>query len=206
MKRKYRDIRLFQNPVLESLTHVHPIVPLILWAPVSGWLIWRSRMIHEFVWIDIFGLGLGALLTWTLTEYVLHKYVFHFKAKGPFVKKMVYLIHGNHHDEPMDPTRLVMPPAGSAILAGMLYVLFRIILGPVIVEPFFAFFLIGYLWYDYTHFATHHFTPSTKFGKWIKQNHMNHHFAHENKLWGVSTPLWDFVFRTYVQTGKSVKG
>ena len=26
------SIRLFENPILEALTHVHPIVPLVTWG------------------------------------------------------------------------------------------------------------------------------------------------------------------------------
>jgi len=200
MAKNYRDIRLFKNPVLEKLTHVHPIVPLLMWGPVSGWLIWRSIAVHNLSPLRLAGLGLLAVFTWTVTEYLLHRYLFHFGARGPIGKKVIYLIHGNHHDEPMDPTRLVMPPAASLILAALFYGLFWLVWGPVWVEPFFAFFLVGYLWYDYTHFAVHHFVPRTSLGKWIKQNHMTHHFVHEDHLWGVSTPLWDFVFGTYIGT------
>ena len=40
----HQSIRLFENDFLERLTHVHPIVPLLFWAPVVVWLLWRYRL------------------------------------------------------------------------------------------------------------------------------------------------------------------
>ena len=89
-----------------------------------------------------------------------------------------------------------MPPVAAMILACVLYSIFRVFLGPTFVEPFFAFFLIGYLCYDYIHYAVHHFTPRTRVGKMLKQSHMNHHFVSHDSRWGVSSPFWDYVFGT----------
>jgi hypothetical protein len=41
------SVRLFQNDLLEALTHVHPIVPLLFWGPVVAFLLWRSVAVHE---------------------------------------------------------------------------------------------------------------------------------------------------------------
>lgn len=178
------------------LTHVHPVVPLIVWAPVVLFLVWRSYAVLGISALSIVLVGVGAMIFWTLAEYFLHRFVFHFRAESPAEKRLQFLIHGLHHDDPVDPTRLVMPPAAAVILAIILFSLFRLALGPVWVEPFFAFFLVGYLCYDYTHYWIHHFTPRSKFGKMIKQHHMLHHFTAHNAKWGVSSPLWDYIFRT----------
>ncbi|MCM2322727.1 MAG: sterol desaturase family protein, partial [Oligoflexia bacterium] len=49
---------------------------------------------------------------------------------------------------------------------------------------------------DYTHFAVHHFTPRTRYGKMLKQHHMLHHYVDPEARWGVSSPFWDYVFGT----------
>ena len=74
--------------------------------------------------------------------------------------------------------------------------LFRAILGPVWVEPFFACFILGYLAYDYTHFAIHSRRQRSRLGRYLQRHHMLHHFATPNARWGVSSPLWDWIFRT----------
>jgi sterol desaturase/sphingolipid hydroxylase (fatty acid hydroxylase superfamily) len=196
---------MFENDFMESLSHVHPATPAIVWTPVIAWLIWRAFVVHELAASTVAGLALLGLFVWTLSEYLLHRLVFHFQAKSAIGKRIHFMIHGVHHDAPDDATRLVMPPVAAFILAAVLYTIFRLPLGPVLVEPFFAFFLIGYLAYDYIHYYVHHFNPRTRIGKFIKQNHMMHHFVTHNARWGVSSPLWDYVFGTAEEPGREPK-
>jgi sterol desaturase/sphingolipid hydroxylase (fatty acid hydroxylase superfamily) len=56
---------------------------------------------------------------------------------------------------------------------------------------------VGYLIYDTTHFVLHHRPVPTAFGKLIKKAHMRHHFLEPDEDYGVSSPLWDIIFRTY---------
>jgi sterol desaturase/sphingolipid hydroxylase (fatty acid hydroxylase superfamily) len=196
MQKPYKSIRVFKNPVLESLTHVHPLVPLVLWAPITAWMLWRSFSVHQLSPLEVGSLGALGFLIWTFSEYILHRFAFHYEAESAIGQKIHFLIHGLHHSDPIDPTRLVMPPAGSLILAVVLFGFFRLLLGPALVEPFFAFYVIGYLCYDYIHYAVHHFKPRTRFGKMLKHHHMLHHYATPNARWGVSSPLWDYVFGT----------
>jgi sterol desaturase/sphingolipid hydroxylase (fatty acid hydroxylase superfamily) len=196
MRKPYKSIQVFKNPYLERLTHVHPITPLVVWLPVVGYLIWRSFVIHNLSVSSVLVLGVLGFIVWTLAEYLLHRFVFHFEGEGPIVQRLHFLIHGLHHNDPIDPTRLVMPPVASIILALILFNLFRGLLGIEWVEPFFAFFVVGYLCYDYIHFAVHHFTPRTRVGKLLKQSHMQHHYVSPNARWGVSSPFWDYVFGT----------
>ncbi len=81
--KKYDSIRIFQNPVLESLTHVHPLIPLLLWGPVVAYLFAQSYLTYHLELGTYVGILITGLLSWTLTEYLLHRYVFHFPATGP---------------------------------------------------------------------------------------------------------------------------
>lgn len=190
------SIRLFKSPFLEFFSHVHPAVPLVLWGPLIAFLLWRSVAVHSMPLTRVAGLGIAGLFVWTLAEYALHRHVFHFRPRGAFQERVAFLIHGVHHADPNDATRLVMPPVSAIVLASALYLVFRAGLGPVLVEPFFALFLVGYLAYDYIHFYVHHFNPRSRLGKRLKRNHMVHHFAEHDAWWGVSSPLWDYVFGT----------
>ena len=67
--------RLFKNDFLESLTHVHPIVPLLFWSPVVVFLLWRSLTIHELAAMQVAAMMLPGLIIWTLAEYLLHRFV-----------------------------------------------------------------------------------------------------------------------------------
>ena len=119
----HQSIRLFENDVLERLSHVHPVTPLLLWAPVSLWLLWRTFALHHLPLLPVLAVGLAGLVTWSLTEYCLHRFLFHYPARSRIGKRLVYLFHGNHHDDPKDKTRLVMPPAGAIPIMAVIYLL-----------------------------------------------------------------------------------
>jgi sterol desaturase/sphingolipid hydroxylase (fatty acid hydroxylase superfamily) len=207
MNKTYPSIRVFEDPRLEKLTHVHPITPLLLWVPIIVFLYYRSFTVLGFSVSSVLMLSFLGLFVWTLTEYLLHRYVFHFNATTPFQKRIQFLIHGLHHDDPNDPTRLVMPPAGSLILSVPLFLgfqfIFQVFGKPDATIPFFAAFVIGYLCYDYIHYGVHHFKPTSKLGKMIKQHHMLHHFVDHDAKWGVSSPIWDYLLGTVKAPAKS---
>jgi len=191
-----KGIRLFKNNFLEALTHVHPAVPLCLWGPIALWLLARGVLTHGYGLVDLGVMLVTAAFAWTLSEYLVHRFVFHFKPKTAPGRYLVYLFHGIHHDDPNDRTRLVMPPAGAILIIGLIYVLFSLVLPHPWIEPFFGFFIISYLCYDYTHYAIHFWPMRGRIGAYIKHNHLLHHFQEHNARFGVSTPFWDVVFRT----------
>jgi sterol desaturase/sphingolipid hydroxylase (fatty acid hydroxylase superfamily) len=190
--------RLFQNPFLESLSHVHPSVPFIIWIPVVFYCVLQAFQ-SDLSLTAILGYSTLGLIFWTLTEYVMHRFVFHFSATTQAGKYLVFLFHGIHHDEPQDSTRLVMPPVVSITLATAFFFLFRAVLGTEVTWPFFATFMAGYLVYDFIHFSVHHFKPKTAWGHRLKDNHMRHHFVDHDAKWGVSSPLWDYIFGSFQQ-------
>ena len=135
-------------------------------------------------------------MIWTLTEYWLHRLVFHWEPDHPIGSRLHFVIHGVHHDHPNDRLRLVMPPAVSIPLAALFLFLYTLIFGTPAAYPIFSGFIVGYLFYDYTHYHVHHHTPKTQIGRRIREQHMRHHFQDHRYGYGVSSPLWDVVFRT----------
>jgi len=190
------SIRLFRNDLLEALTHVHPLVPLLLWGPVAAVLLWRALVLDGLSPLQLVPVAAAALLVWTFTEYALHRFVFHFPARSRAGKWLVFLFHGVHHEAPQDKTRLVMPPAGAIPIMALIWGLFGLLIPVPWMQPFLAFFIVGYLAYDYLHYATHHFPMRHPLLHRLKQHHMKHHFSSVPGRYGVSSPLWDIVFRT----------
>lgn len=190
------SIRIFKNPILESFTHVHPIVPLILWVPIISFLLYRGHSVYNLNASEFISLFFGGIILWTFMEYILHRYVFHWSAKSRAGKYFVFLFHGLHHDDPQDPTRLVMPPVPALLISSVIFALFSLIFPANYVEVIMAYFMIGYLCYDYIHYATHHFAMTSKVGKYLRKYHLQHHYSGERSKYGVSSPLWDYVFKT----------
>ncbi len=90
-----------------------------------------------------------------------------------------------------------MPPAGALPIIVVLWLIFNLVLPAPWAEPFTGFFIIGYLIYDYIHYATHHFPMRHPALQFLKHYHMRHHFSKDPGRYGVSSPIWDLVFGTY---------
>ena len=201
MKKKFvskgrESARMFKNGLLENLSKVHFTIPLFIYVPVIVYFIYRAfAILHNGV-ITFIGSFIGGLLFWTLTEYVLHRFIFHFEPKSNWGRKLHFIFHGVHHDYPNDAMRLVMPPSLSIPLASGFYFLFQVTLPASYVAAFFAAFMAGYLFYDISHFAIHHATFKNAFWKKLKQHHMRHHYTDATKGYGVSSALWDKIFKS----------
>ena len=113
-------------------------------------------------------------------------------------------MHGVHHAYPRDGTRLVMPLIVSAPLAVIFYFLFKAVFGKYYLITF-AGLVLGYVCYDSIHYATHHFPMKKGLGKWLKEYHLKHHYVDSTTAYGVSNPLWDYVFGTVPSKEKAVE-
>jgi sterol desaturase/sphingolipid hydroxylase (fatty acid hydroxylase superfamily) len=185
--------RLFKSDFLEFFTRVHPSVPLFLYLPLIFFLVARAYFRFSLPGYEIALLLTAGVFLWSLTEYLLHRFVFHFKAQGERSRRIVYLFHGIHHDYPNDSWRLVMPPAVSLPVA-VLLVVFS--LGNTPLQVLFSGFGLGYLVYDMVHYAVHHFALKGAWGQALKRYHLKHHYQDPVHGFGVSSPWWDKVFRT----------
>ena len=193
---KDETVRMFESDWMEALSRVHWTVPLIIYIPVITYFLYAGIEIYYLLMSQIVTLFLVGIVIWTFTEYTLHRFVFHYVPKAEWGKRIHFIVHGVHHDYPKDSKRLVMPPSVSIPLALFFYGLFLILFGKDYVAPFFAGFLTGYLFYDTTHYAVHHFNMHNKFWLAIKNHHMKHHYQNSNLGYGVSQPTWDYVFGT----------
>jgi len=203
---KDETIRMFKNDFMEACSRVHPSVPVIIYLPVISYFMYNAIAMYKFSFLTIFTMIIFGIVVWSLAEYTLHRFIFHYKPNSKFGEKIHFIFHGVHHDYPSDSRRLVMPPSVSAPLAIMFYFLFEAVLGGELVAPFFVGFVMGYLFYDLTHFAVHHFNIHNRFFLSLKKHHMRHHFQDPDKGYGVSSPVWDDVMDTnFDKTKEDVK-
>jgi 4-hydroxysphinganine ceramide fatty acyl 2-hydroxylase len=192
---KNESVRMFKSGLLEFFSHVHPITPLVLYLPVVAYSLYFAVWREELSLLLIVALFVFGWLIWTLLEYVIHRFVFHYEPKSRAGKVLHFVVHGVHHDYPNDASRLVMPPVVSIPLAIFFYVLFALVFGRFC-PPIMAGLVSGYIFYDSLHYATHHFAMRRGVWLWLKQYHLRHHFQDDHAGYGVSSPLWDYVFRT----------
>jgi sterol desaturase/sphingolipid hydroxylase (fatty acid hydroxylase superfamily) len=180
------------------LSRVSPWQVVAVWVPIVASFLWRAFRDPALGTARASAWVLGGLCFWTLLEYALHRWFFHFEPDpaSEFQKDLSFLVHGVHHDWPHDADRLVMPPVVAGLLALLVGVPLRLALGPHAFPGFFAGLLAGYLWYDLTHYALHHVKPRTALGEALRRNHLLHHFKTPGCRYGVTTPLWDLVLGT----------
>ncbi len=193
---KDETVRLFDNDILEFLSRVHYTVPLFIYIPVIAYFMYYSIVSYSFSFVTILTFVVLGIVVWTFTEYTLHRFIFHYVPKSEWGEKMHFIVHGVHHAYPKDTKRLVMPPSVSIPLAVIFYFIFKLILGQAFVAPFFVGFVMGYLFYDLTHYAIHHFPIHNKFFLILKKHHARHHYQDESLGFGVSSPVWDDIIGT----------
>jgi sterol desaturase/sphingolipid hydroxylase (fatty acid hydroxylase superfamily) len=188
--------RMFKNNLLEGLSKVHYSVPLFIYVPVIIYFLINTFFLRPVGIIQgLLLIGVG-LFAWSFLEYVLHRFVFHYKLKGKIGERIHFIFHGVHHDYPNDAMRLVLPPSVSIPLAVLFYYFYLLLLGNMYMSPVYAGFVSGYLFYDISHYAIHHSTFKSKFWQTIKKHHMQHHYKDDHSGYGVSSKFWDIVFNT----------
>jgi sterol desaturase/sphingolipid hydroxylase (fatty acid hydroxylase superfamily) len=187
--------QLFKNPVLEKLSRTHIAIPLVIFFIYSSTLLYWS-IIHTTlsVWATVGMFFVGAI-AFTWVEYIVHRYVFHMKTYTKLREKMQYTMHGVHHEFPKDKDRLAMPPLLSVTISTILLLLFKLVLGDFVFS-FLPGFLVAYAAYLSVHYMVHAYPPPRNFFKVLWVNHGIHHYKNGEVIFGVSSPLWDYIYGT----------
>lgn len=185
----------------EVFTKTHSFVPVVLFLFFSLILLaygYFELNLFNGVLLATFLIG---IVTFTLAEYLIHRYIFHMTITTRVKKKIQYLFHGIHHEFPKDKERLAMPPLASVTLAILLFSLFYLGLRDL-AWGFGAGFFSGYAGYLFVHYIVHAWRMPQNRLKVLWVNHNIHHYQNENVAFGVSSPLWDVIFGTQPQKVK----
>ena len=202
-----RGIRLFDNPVLDFMSRVHPLVPVSFWLPVAiGFLVYALGFAEPALpWFHALWLAPAGWVVWCFSEYLIHRFFFHFQPRVRWMKMLFYYVHEHHHRY-QEKDRLLAPPLMSLPIFGFFCVLFYFGIatwaGLAPACAVMSGFIVGYLIYDYIHLYTHFAKPKTKVGKLLRRLHLQHHFARPDRWYGISCPWVDYVFRTNVHKGE----
>lgn len=187
--------QLFTNPVLEKLSRTHIAVPLAIFLVFAiALLYWSIAHTSLSPWVSGGMFILGALV-FSWLEYNVHRYVFHMKTYTAIREKIQYAIHGIHHEFPKDKDRLAMPPLLSVTIATVLLLVLKVLLGDLVFS-FLPGFLVGYAAYLSIHYMVHAYQPPKNFLRKLWVNHSIHHYKDGEVIFGVSSPLWDYIYGT----------
>ena len=190
---KNETVRMFESNFMEFFSHSHPLVPLLLFLPIVGGMLFLSFWQRHLSILAVAGLFIAGLFIWTGVEYIFHRYLFHYRSQSRWAQRLHFIVHGSHHDYPNDVSRISTPPSMSIPIAALFYVICALIFGRF-APPVFAGLMLGYVFYETIHYASHHFPMKRSVWRWMKQNHLQHHYRDDHSGYGVSSPLWDYVF------------
>ena len=137
--------------------------------------------------------GLIGIATWTLAEYLLHRFLGHDKRTWPNVFATEHTRHHSQGD-------YFAPSYKKALAAlGALAVLLPVstaVAGMQRGAIFSASFVAMYLTYEWLHRRAHTHAGAGPYGRFLRRHHFHHHFGNPKANHGVTTPIWDFVFGT----------
>jgi 4-hydroxysphinganine ceramide fatty acyl 2-hydroxylase len=171
---------------------VFPLLAVLLTAIASG--IEPERQLRELLWL--FPAGVFA---WTLLEYILHRFIFHIRLEleNPKIRELVNASHLNHHAAPRDPDKLLVHvPYGLAVSVLLLGILLLISGSWFSAAGVLSGIWAGFLYYEAVHYRVHLTTTPSGFIARQRRVHFYHHFTNRERCFGVTSPLWDYVFRT----------
>ncbi len=145
----------------------------------------------EIGWIESAVLFCTGLLVWTALEYLMHRFAFHGFAP-----------HYQHHAEPAQRSYILAPVWLSASGATVLWLsVWAITQSWGAASWLLAGVVAGYLMYELVHLRIHSAVSGGRLLRALRKRHYHHHFANEHASYGVTSPLWDFVFATLPERG-----
>lgn len=195
--------KLFNSPVLEKLTRTHIAIPLSIFSVFSVALLYWSITHTSLTLLQTAGMFFLGVIIFTWVEYNVHRFLFHMPTYTRARANLQYIMHGVHHEFPKDKDRLAMPPLVSVTIAIVLLLFSRLLLGDFAFS-FLPGFIVGYAGYLAIHYMVHAFQPPKNFFKVLWRNHAVHHYKDGDLVFGVSSPLWDYIYGTARERKRSV--
>jgi len=144
------------------------------------------------------------MFSWSLAEYILHRFFMHqMWGKGIASRE-----HLNHHAGDNDRNGATWLSWVGVVIVGFIVVApvaagWAVLLGLPWQQAVWAApgWIAAYGLYDWLHWRAHHRYPAQGYEQWLRHHHFHHHFGHPLENHGVTSPLWDKVFGTYVAPG-----
>jgi len=185
------------NGFLEILVRrfSHPWMPMALYLPIGALLVWFAQtseprsLVSTGLWV------MGGVFLWSFVEYLLHRFVFHWtEVKEPW-RNLASGLHMQHHRTADTADLILAPPLVSMFFGTFIFGVFAVLTWSLTRAALLETGLfIGYLAYEWVHFMSHRFKPKSAVGKYLKHYHLRHHFKDPHHSYGVTSPLWDYVF------------
>jgi hypothetical protein len=140
---------------------------------------------------------LAGAASWTAVEYGLHRFAMH-EMRGRGLASVEHL--GHHADVTYfsPASKKIVSAAATTTVASPIAV---VLTGRRWATAFTVGLIATYFGYEVAHRRTHTHPPRNRYGRWARRSHLHHHFGAPTRNFGVTTPLWDRLWRTYDEPG-----
>jgi dihydroceramide fatty acyl 2-hydroxylase len=181
-------------------------------VPVTGWkqfapvyffallvvcLIAITRNEHTS-WSQNFLFIIAGVFSWTLIEYGLHRFIFHYTARTELGRKLIYAAHLSHHENPRAINKLFSGLVISVPVATVYLLVAWLATGSLHATTYmFTGLTAGYFCYEWLHFQAHHRRPRLRLFRYLRKYHLLHHYQTPKQRYGVTSPLLDLIFGTF---------
>lgn len=156
-----------------------------------------DRMESRYQPDDLLWLVPAGVLLWSLIEYGLHRFVFHITVRDPRWRDRLNGSHTVHHGEPANPDKLLVRPGYAiAISTALFFILYTATRDAFAVAGLLSGVWLGFLYYELVHYRVHTSGATRGFIAAQRRAHFYHHYRDNHRAFGVTSPLWDFVFGT----------
>lgn len=161
------------------------------WLYYLDWALYPTAILL----IAMFTLDTWAWLAWCAAGFVLWTFVEYWTHRSLLHR---WFWQGNHEAHHKQPQAYVVFPLWylPSIFLAVLAV-FWLVLPTAIAWPLYAGFLLGYCWFLTMHHWLHHIDLKRR-GGWLQRYAIWHNRHHKmiNCNYGITTPTWDWLFRT----------
>ena len=138
------------------------------------------------------------LVSWSVFEYIMHRFIFHYDARSRLGRKFLYHAHVAHHENATAQNGI----SSSLILGipiGVAYWLLAWVATGSWVPASWLFIGLatGFFGYKWVHFQCHHRHSRSWPLRYLRHYHLLHHYKTPGLRFGVTSPCLDFVFGTF---------
>jgi len=157
---------LFNPPLIE-----HPKSVYFIYIPIIIGLFVYCVVFLKILFWQFLLCFVGALIFWTVFEYLLHRYVLHANPKSEMLRQFLYKTHWIHHEYPNDNRFVLMSPLVSLLGGLLFFIVCRLLFGPVFCYPVLMSLIIIYVGYEWMHFAAHNYHFNNALFIKLKKHH-----------------------------------
>lgn len=135
--------------------------------------------------------------SWTAVEYGLHRFAMH----EPRGRGLASVEHLRHHADVTYFSPTPKKVASAVATTAVAYPVMAVVTGRRWATAFTFGLIAMYFGYEVAHRRMHTHPPRNRYGRWSRRSHLHHHFGAPTRNFGVTTPVWDRLGRTYDAPG-----